>query len=174
MHWFRRTSQPLSARLPHHITSIRGNITLVRPLTNYDDETTAASYEIARALDAGALAVWRDPVERHLSSARNRTVLDVGAGTGVFASALARWLDARVVAIEPAAAMRSRIPEDPAVQVVAGSADRLPVAPASAAGAWLSAVWHHVPNRAAAVTSLRAALADEAPVLIRGIFRDRF
>jgi SAM-dependent methyltransferase len=142
-------------------------------LTNYD-ERTAASYAVARALDAEALAVWRGPIERHLSSARNRTVLDVGAGTGAFASALARWLDARVVAIEPAAAMRSRIVEDPAVRVVAGSAESLPVAPASAAGAWLSAVWHHVPNRATAAASLRAALSEDAPVLIRGIFRDRF
>src|SRR3954468_4895583 len=91
------------------ITSKGGNFAAMRALTDYDEET-AAAYEIARALDTRALAVWRDPVERHLNAARNQTVLDVGAGTGGFASALGGWLDAVFVAIEPAAAMRGHLP----------------------------------------------------------------
>jgi predicted RNA methylase len=33
-------------------------------------------------------------------------VLDLGAGTGLFAAAIASWFDAEVVAVEPSAGMR--------------------------------------------------------------------
>jgi SAM-dependent methyltransferase len=35
-------------------------------------------------------------------------VLDLGAGTGTWATALADWFDISVVAVEPSAAMRAR------------------------------------------------------------------
>jgi ubiquinone/menaquinone biosynthesis C-methylase UbiE len=55
-------------------------------------------------------------------------VLDLGAGTGKLARLLAAS-GARVVAVEPVAAMRALIPE--AVEVVAGSAETIPLRDAS-------------------------------------------
>jgi hypothetical protein len=60
------------------------------------------------------------------------------------------------------------------VEVAAGTAERLPVPPRSARGAWLSTVVRHVDDVPAAAPALRSTLVKDARVLIRGIFRDRF
>ena len=79
-------------------------------------------------------------------------MLDVGAGTGTFTTALLHdWFSVRVVAIEPWTAMHSRIPRRGGVAVCGGRAEALPVGDASADGAWLSTVIHYCTDvRAAA------------------------
>jgi SAM-dependent methyltransferase len=96
------------------------------------------------------------------------TLVDIGAGTGVFSAALSEWFDLRVLAVEPSAAMRDRIPRTPAVQVLEGSASALPLADESADAAWLSLVIHHIPDLGVAAQEIRRVLRPGAPVLIRG------
>lgn len=61
-----------------------------------------------------------------------RTAMDVGAGTGKFTRLLAQT-GARVVAVEPVAAMRARLVHDlPAVQAVEGTAQAIPLADGTA------------------------------------------
>src|SRR5581483_2034138 len=52
------------------------------------DETTAAGYKAVRELPREGLADWRDAVERHLRPTPGMTLVDIGAGTGQFSSAL--------------------------------------------------------------------------------------
>lgn len=102
-------------------------------------------------------------------------VLDVGAGTGVWSSALAGWTGRGVVAIEPAPGMRRHALAARAAEVrhVAGRVPDLPLRAGSGAGAWLSAVLHHVGDPDACARELRRVLAPGAPVLLRGAFGGR-
>ena len=134
------------------------------------DERAAAAFEAARQLPSDGLAQWRDAIARYLAPQPGMRVLDVGAGTGMWATALAGWFGITVVAIEPAAAMRARA-TCPAV--IGGDARALPLGAATADGAWLSTVIHHVPDLAAAARELARVLRPGAPVLIRSAFAGR-
>jgi len=96
------------------------------------------------------------------------TVVDVGAGTGLFAAAFSDWFGLTVVAVEPSAAMRARIPRNQGIEVVEGDATALPLPDESADAAWLSLVLHHIPDLEAAAREIRRVLRPGAPVLIRG------
>jgi SAM-dependent methyltransferase len=102
------------------------------------------------------------------------TLLDIGAGTGAFATAFSGWFGLSVLAVEPSAAMRDQIPRTPAVQVLEGNANALPLPDQSADAAWLSLVIHHVPDLEAAAREIRRVLRPGAPVLIRQGFPDRY
>lgn len=138
------------------------------------DERTAAAFKQAREIPRDGLAEWREAVRRHLRPSPGQTLVDIGAGTGMFAPAFAEWFDLHVVAVEPSAAMRSRIPRSAAVEVHEGDASTLPLAHESADGAWLSLVIHHVADLTAAAREIRRVLRPGAPVLIRQGFPDRY
>jgi ubiquinone/menaquinone biosynthesis C-methylase UbiE len=87
-------------------------------------------------------------------------VLDLGAGTGTWATALASWYGISVVAVEPSAAMRARSRWR---GMLAGHATALPLGPATIDGAWLSTVIHHLPDLPAAARELRRVLQPGAP-----------
>ncbi|WP_371477119.1 class I SAM-dependent methyltransferase [Kitasatospora sp. NBC_00315] len=137
------------------------------------DSAGAEAYRRAREIPLDGLAHWREAVAAHAELGPDTTVLDVGAGTGMFAVAFHRWFGTRVVAVEPARGMRAAIPAGPAIEVLDGHAGELPVPDASADAAWLGSVLHHVPDLDAAVAELRRALRPGAPVLIRNAFPGR-
>jgi ubiquinone/menaquinone biosynthesis C-methylase UbiE len=138
----------------------------------YDDET-AAAFKTVREVPRDGLGHWRDAIRRHLSPVPGMTVADIGAGTGAFAAALSDWFGLRILAVEPSAAMRAQIPRRPGIEVLEGDASALPLPDASADGAWLSTVIHHIPDLEAAAREIRRVLRPGAPVLIRQGFPDR-
>jgi SAM-dependent methyltransferase len=137
------------------------------------DEQTAAAFKAVRELPRDGLSEWREAVRRHLHPSPGMTLVDIGAGTGAFASAFADWFDIDVVAVEPSAAMRARIPRSPSIQVLEGDATALPLPDGSADAAWLSLVIHHIPDLEAAAREIRRVLRPGAPVLMRQGFSDR-
>ena len=137
------------------------------------DEQTAAAFRAVRELPRDGLLEWREAVRRHLRPSPGMTVVDIGAGTGAFASAFSDWFGIDVVAVEPSAAMRGRIPRSPAIRVLEGDASALPLPDRSADAAWLSLVIHHVPDLEAAAREIRRVLRPGAPVLLRQGFSDR-
>jgi SAM-dependent methyltransferase len=137
------------------------------------DEPTAAAYRAVREIPRDGLSDWREAVRRHLRPSPGITLVDIGAGTGMFAAAFGDWFDLRVFAVEPSAAMRARIPRTAAVQALEGSASALPLPDASADAAWLSLVIHHLPDLEAAAHEIRRVLRPGAPVLIRQGFPGR-
>ena len=137
------------------------------------DEQTAAAFKAVRELPRDGLSEWREAVGRHLRPSPGMTLVDIGAGTGAFASAFSDWFDIDVVAVEPSAAMRARIPRTSSIRVLEGDATALPLSDGSADAAWLSLVIHHVPDIEAAAHEIRRVLRPGAPVLMRQGFSDR-
>ena len=138
------------------------------------DEQTAAAFKAVREVPRDGLSEWREAVRRHVRPAPGMTLVDIGAGTGAFATAFSGWFGLSVLAVEPSAAMRDQIPRTPAVQVLEGNANALPLPDQSADAAWLSLVIHHVPDLEAAAREIRRVLRPGAPVLIRQGFPDRY
>jgi SAM-dependent methyltransferase len=132
------------------------------------DEQTARAFKAVREVPRDGLSEWREAVRRHLRPSRGMTLVDIGAGTGAFAAAFSDWFDLGVLAVEPSAAMRDRIPRTPAIRVLEGDASALPLPDGSADAAWLSLVIHHIPDLGVAAHEIRRVLRPGAPVLIRG------
>lgn len=128
---------------------------------DYSD-AAAAAFRASRELAPDALSEWRAAIARHLAPRFGMRVLDLGAGTGTWATALASWYGISVVAVEPSAAMRARSRWR---GMLAGHATALPLGPATIDGAWLSTVIHHLPDLPAAARELRRVLQPGAPVL---------
>lgn len=138
------------------------------------DEQTAAAFKDVREIPRAGLSEWREAVRRHLRPLPGMTLVDIGAGTGAFASAFSDWFEVSVVAVEPSPAMRGRIPRTAGIRVLAGDAGALPLSDESADAAWLSLVIHHVPDLQAAAHEIRRVLRPGASVLIRQGFPDRY
>ncbi|WP_091107229.1 class I SAM-dependent methyltransferase [Micromonospora citrea] len=138
-------------------------------LISYDD-ADAAAFAAGRELARSGLDRWRHAIGQHLRPRAGTTVLDLGAGTGAWASAFTDWFGARVVGVEPAEAMRSRAAHRP---LLAGDAVALPLRGSTMDAAWLSTMIHHVPDLDAAARELRRVLRPGAPVLIRSPFPGR-
>jgi SAM-dependent methyltransferase len=139
---------------------------------DYDGQT-AAAFKAVREVPRDGLADWREAIRRHLRPSPGMTLADIGAGTGAFAAAFSDWFGVSVVAIEPSAAMRAQIPRRPAIQVLEGHANALPLPDNSVEAAWLSTVIHHIPDIEAAAREIRRVLRPGAPVLIRQAFPGR-
>ncbi|HKO24427.1 MAG TPA: methyltransferase domain-containing protein, partial [Chloroflexota bacterium] len=91
-------------------------------MTIYDGRM-ATVYDRGRAISLDGLTTWRAALSRYLPPKSGLPVLDLGAGTGLFAVALAEWFGVDVIAVEPAAAMRSealRMRSHPRVTYLAG------------------------------------------------------
>jgi ubiquinone/menaquinone biosynthesis C-methylase UbiE len=140
------------------------------------DGRIATVYDRGRAVPLDGLAAWRAALAHYLPPASGLPVLDVGAGTGLFAVALAEWFGVDVIAVEPAAAMRRealRRRQHPRVTYLAGHAAAIPVGDGQCGSAWLSTVIHHIPDLHACAHELRRVLHPGERVLIRGAFPGR-
>jgi SAM-dependent methyltransferase len=145
-------------------------------MARVDYDRMAADYAAGRALPPAGLEPWRVAITPWLPDGGGRPVLDLGAGTGQFAAAVAGWFGVRVVAVEPSAGMRGQAASahpHPAVALLGGRAERLPLRDRCCAWAWVSTVVHHLDDLPAAARELRRVLRPGGPVLVRQAFPDR-
>ncbi|MFE6977986.1 class I SAM-dependent methyltransferase [Streptomyces sp. NPDC057682] len=141
--------------------------------TTAADRQFAEDYRHAREIPRDGLTAWRAAVAAEIDLRPGSTVVDVGAGTGAFASAFADWFGARVFAVEPSDAMRALIPRTDDISVHDGRAEALPLPDDCADAAWLGSVVHHIGDLEAAAAELRRVLRPGAPVLVRNSFPGR-
>ena len=145
-------------------------------MARVDYDQMAASYDRGRLLSPEGLEGWRAALADWLPPASRRPVLDLGAGTGLFAAAIPGWFDVRVVGVEPSREMRRQAARAHAVAGVAyvgGEAERLPLRDGCCAVAWLSTVIHHLGDLPGCARELRRVLEPGGPVLIRSAFPGR-
>jgi ubiquinone/menaquinone biosynthesis C-methylase UbiE len=103
------------------------------------------------------------------------TVLDLGAGTGIFTRAWGDWGARHVIACEPSASMRKvALQHEPAsnISMLAGRAEQIPLAPGTVDLMWLSTVVHHIGDLAAWAVDTRRVLKAGGWLLIRNLFAD--
>jgi ubiquinone/menaquinone biosynthesis C-methylase UbiE len=102
---------------------------------------------------------------RLLGSPGAGEIVDVGAGTGNYAAALAR-LGYHVVAVEPSAIMRGQVREEvPDVRWVAGTAEQVPLADGCAEGAACVLALHHFADARTALSEMRRVVRG-GPVVV--------
>jgi len=102
---------------------------LVDPADAWGGDQNASSYERGRPSYSAAAV---DHLARALNIEPGRTVVDLGAGTGKFTRLLVAT-GAKVVAVEPQAAMRAELSAvaPPSVEVLEGGAESIPLPDAS-------------------------------------------
>ncbi|MEU7875994.1 class I SAM-dependent methyltransferase [Dactylosporangium sp. NPDC049140] len=132
------------------------------------DQPMAARYDRGRSLQTADVERWMDAARPYLPDAGGR-ILDLGAGTGRFSTALACATGATVVACEPSTAMRAAFPAGAAF-VVGGTAEAAPFRDNAFDAVWASQVVHHVADLAAFAATVRRVLRPGGHLLIRGGF----
>jgi SAM-dependent methyltransferase len=147
-------------------------------MARVDYDRMAPDYAEGRVLPPEGMAPWREAIRPWLpaGAGRRSPVLDLGAGTGQFAAAIAGWFGVEVVAVEPSGGMRAqaaRAHPHPDVRWVAGTGERLPLRGGACAWAWVSTVVHHLDDLDAAAAELRRVLRPGGVVLVRQAFPGR-
>ena len=147
-------------------------------MARIDYDRMAPDYVRGRALPAEGLEAWRAAIEPWVpeGDGGRSPVLDLGAGTGQFAAAIAGWFGVEVVAVEPSRGMRAQAAgahPHAGVRWVAGVAERLPLRAGACAWAWVSTVVHHLDDLDAAAAELGRVLRPGGAVLVRQAFPGR-
>jgi len=92
------------------------------------------------------------------------TIVDVGAGTGSYANALAS-MGYKIKAVEPSKVMREQLIPHPKVEWLAGSAESIPLQDASVDGLISTLAVHHFPDLPAAATEMWRVCGSSPTVL---------
>lgn len=167
-------SNPLRERvvLPWNLIAI----SIIGVSKVYDDERLAGVYQGGNEVPEESLRDWTHLIG---SFARRPSpaVVEIGAGTGMFCSAMARWLNpSRVVGVDASVPMllqARRFNSHPAVRYLAGTAEAVPIRSELFDLALLSRVIHHLPDRVRVAHEVARILRPGGAAVIRTTFRER-
>ena len=142
----------------------------------YEEMAIAEDFDAARDRRPEGQAVWCERVAAYLPDSPPPTIVDIGAGTGIWSRAFAEWFGGRVHGVEPSRGMRARARvarPHPLVTYAEGSVEALPLDDESAGAAWMSTVVHQFPDLGAAAREIRRVLEPGGTALIRGGYPGR-
>ncbi len=136
----------------------------------------SANYQAGRALSNEAAGTWSSVLAPFVEDTEFTRLLDLGSGTGRFATLFARSFDIQVIAVEPSTrmlAIGASGEKQNNLSYIAGSAECIPLRGESCDLVWMSQVWHHVRDRHACANELRRIVRRGGHVLVRGTFGDQ-
>ena len=147
------------------------------PLDPVDyDQVQHQAYARGRALNAEAIQQYMAVFGAHLPERRPLVGIDLGSGTGRFTPALAEAFGGPLYGVEPADGMRraaEAASPHPRVRYVAGRAEAIPLADATADFVLMFLSYHHVTDKPAAAREIARVLKPGARLILRSTFRDR-
>lgn len=135
----------------------------------FESEDAAERYDPGRSLPEETLALWMDTLRELVPVDSVARILDLGAGTGRFAVSLRDTLGCPVVAVDPSEAMldQGRGRGTDGIRWLTGSAESIPLEDASVDLVWMSQVFHHLNDPAAAVSEIRRVLRPGGHLAVR-------
>ncbi|MBB5939735.1 class I SAM-dependent methyltransferase [Streptomyces zagrosensis] len=168
-----------TARLDHGqaVLPKNGALTTILGMANvYEDPRLAGVYQRGNEMPEASLRDWTHLIGS-FTEHPTPAVVEIGAGTGMFCSAMARWLNpSAVVGIDASVPMliqAHRFNSHPVVQYAVGTAEAVPTGSHLFDLALLSRVIHHLPDRARVAGELGRILRPGGVVVIRTTFRER-
>jgi ubiquinone/menaquinone biosynthesis C-methylase UbiE len=143
-------------------------------LVDYDK--VASKYQAGRGPLAD-IEMCRSAVQGHLPSRPDGRlrVLDLGAGTGIFARVWPEWGATHVAAVDPTAAMLAeavRVGLPAEASAVRGRAEAIPLSDGVVDVAWLSTVFHHFTGPEQAIAELSRVVVPGGVVFVRAFYSD--
>jgi ubiquinone/menaquinone biosynthesis C-methylase UbiE len=142
----------------------------------YDDARLANAYERGNEMPEESLRAWVELIATYVQRP-SPSIIEVGAGTGIFSAAMARWLEgSSVLAVDASEAMLAeaqRHHAHPCVRYVSGAAEAVPTSADTFDLAFLSRVIHHIHDRAGAARELARVLRVGGKVIVRTTFREQ-
>jgi len=137
---------------------------------DYDQSGIATTYDEARALIPARRSHWRRLLSAHVDRTAISLVVDLGCGTGRFSEMLAAEFEAWIVGLDPSEKMIDQARRKPAASPVVfgrAAADKLPLADGRVDLVFMSQIYHHLPDPAAAARECRRLLRVGGYVCIR-------
>lgn len=113
---------------------------------NYDLTEMPETYDAGRAYSPEVLRFWLRTISRGVQDLKVSRILDLGCGTGRYASVLAEHFDADVEAIDPSEKMlaQARRKPHPRTRFQQASGESVPLADKSVDLVFMSMVLHHL------------------------------
>lgn len=143
---------------------------------DYDATDIHLAYNKGREFSPAVITQWMEVLAHHLAPDAVHTIVDVGCGTGCFATPLADCFAATVYGIDPSRKMLSiarQAPARPDVILLEGSAEQLPLGDGLADLIFLSMVYHHIADKPLACREFRRVLKPEGSLSLRIVTRGR-
>ena len=137
---------------------------------DYDRSDIAATYDAARALTPARHQIWQRMLSVHVDRTAISLAVDLGCGTGRFSGMLAAELSAWVIGFDPSAKMLDHARRKPATGLVVfgrAAAEALPLPSGCVDLVFMSQIYHHLPDPAAAARESRRVLRPGGYVCIR-------
>jgi ubiquinone/menaquinone biosynthesis C-methylase UbiE len=135
----------------------------------YDDARLVDAYDRGNEMPEESLRAWVELIATYVQRP-SPCIIEVGAGTGIFSAAMARWLEgSSVLAVDASEAMLAdaqRHHAHPCVRFVSGAAEAVPASADTFDLAFLSRVIHHLHDRAEAARELARVLRVGGKVIV--------
>jgi ubiquinone/menaquinone biosynthesis C-methylase UbiE len=142
---------------------------------DYDAYDIAEIYDRARALLPATARLWQELPADYIDPGAAPLILDLGCGTGCFSELLAQRFGGQVIGIDPSKRMLKqarRKPNPGNISYWKASAEALPLSDGCADLVFMSMVYHHLGNPAAAARECHRVLREGGYVCIRNATRE--